>query len=744
MTNAAESKWPIILCGILLVLLSGCQSPTMKGTPFYTGEYASRSEKYTDRVNLWPALYYRDPALSVFWPFFELTDEHTALRPIFSVYNKESAKPVYNICWPIARFDTGKQSNRIFPVYWGQDTPKNKDYFYIAPLYWHTGNPFHGNGENILFPLWIWSVDKNERELHLFWPIYADKKSETERLWRIWPIYGYDLKRSGSEVSRFWVWPLGGSKKSPEVNEHFLFPVYYAGNKGLQSDIWTLLGGRSTGPISTRWAILPALSWGGTSGSDSKNRYLLGLAGKHQTPDEKESYILPLYARRQAQDSSYFFSLPYSTASAADGSEWKATLPFFYNRTDKTGNDLLITPFYSRKNDASNNALWRCFFPLLYLNETCDAHFMTPLGGRWRSGNNSGWLALPILSGGVKNPDSGKTIWAGGLAGQKYGLGKSSHYILPLYYTCPDEDRFISLPYARWKSDDRTCHNTFPLLLSGTSRKEETVKTTLAAGIASWEKQADRLDCSEVLPLYRWKRGDYFQTLLYGKSKTSSYFMTPLIGRYLDKNGGWIFPLWRRETTARREETELLLGLLWNHRQATNSSRSSLALNLAFNTSQSRHADRSDPSLTWETRDFNTFLLLWNNQKHLTGPGNVVVAEHSSSGVFPLWSQCTDMPRNGDKTTETASLLLRLYDYRQETPRTDKEKTYTRHRILWRIYHKESIGADTSTDIFPAITIDQKENGFRKYSFLWRLFRYEKDTGNGTSKLDVLFVPLKR
>jgi len=127
----------------------------MKGTPFYTGEYEDAKEGYTDRVNLWPALYYREPALSVFWPFFEQTDDHTALRPIYSIYNKKSDQPIYNALWPIARFDTDKQSNRIFPFYWGKNSFIGNEYFVAAPLYWHLNNPFDGNGVNALFPLWI-------------------------------------------------------------------------------------------------------------------------------------------------------------------------------------------------------------------------------------------------------------------------------------------------------------------------------------------------------------------------------------------------------------------------------------------------------------------------------------------------------------------------------------------------------------------------------------------------------------
>jgi len=741
MTQSAQLRQRLIFCGLLALLLSGCQSPTMKGTPFYTGEYDGPEEGYTDRVNLWPALYYRDPALSVLWPFFERTDDHTAVRPVFSIYNKKSDNPTYNVLWPIARFDTGKQSNRIFPAFWGKDSDISDEYFVIAPLYWHLDDPFAGDGVNALFPFWIWKTDSKGHRIDILWPLYANKKTDTERMWRVWPFYGYDAWNKGSDVSRFWAWPLGGSKKNARVQQHYLFPLYYAGNKGLQNDLWTLLGGQSTGPDGTRWAAFPALSWGEKTDSRTKNTYLMGLAGNTKTADKKASHIFPLYAKRDAKDSSYIFSLPYSAAKASDGSAWKASLPLFHSQTDADGANQLITPLYSRKNNSEGNNLWRCYFPLLYLDETYDNHFMTLLGGRWRTGNNSGWLATPILSGGTKTTDCEKTIWAAGLAGKKSTAEKTSHYALPIYYTCPQENRFISLPYLRWTNPDQTCYHAIPPLLSGTSTHGNTKKTMLAAGIAFWEKQGDQLNRSNILPLYCWKNEDYLYTLLYGKTKTSTYFATPLAGRYLNKKGGWVFPLWKHEATDKRKETNLLLGLANSYQTKTSSGNSLFPL---YSKSQSQRKTGPEKSLTRHRKNFNALILLWNSQSRLTDAEDTPLEENSTAGLFPLWLKHLKMPRDGGKTIETSSLLFRLYDIRRETPRKSAEKTYTRHRVLWRMYHKETLGADSSTDIFPAITIDKKENGFRKVSFLWRLFRYENDPDTETTKLDLCFIPIKR
>jgi hypothetical protein len=63
--------------------------------------------------------------------------------------------------------------------------------------------------------------------------------------------------------------------------------------------------------------------------------------------------------------------------------------------------------------------------------------------------------------------------------------------------------------------------------------------------------------------------------------------------------------------------------------------------------------------------------------------------------------------------------------------------------VLWRLWHSEKLNGNASVDVFPAFTYDRKTDGFKKISFLWRLFRYER-AASGEHKLDVLFVPLQR
>ena len=67
-----------------------------------------------------------------------------------------------------------------------------------------------------------------------------------------------------------------------------------------------------------------------------------------------------------------------------------------------------------------------------------------------------------------------------------------------------------------------------------------------------------------------------------------------------------------------------------------------------------------------------------------------------------------------------------------------------RARVLWRVMHYERDGDHKTLDMFPFITYDREpSSGFRKISFAWRLFRYERGR-DGSLKTDVLFIPVWR
>ena len=125
--------------------------------------------------------------------------------------------------------------------------------------------------------------------------------------------------------------------------------------------------------------------------------------------------------------------------------------------------------------------------------------------------------------------------------------------------------------------------------------------------------------------------------------------------------------------------------------------------------------------------------------------------EEHDTWAFPLWDgethRAVAYAREGgdllfDGAYETESVLWRLWDRRREFEAVSGHE-YERTRVLWRLYHDETLDGDRSIDIFPGITIDRRKDGYRKTSVLWRLFRYESDPEKGDS-LDVLFIPILR
>ena len=170
----------------LAALLTGCASTAMKGTPFYTGDYGVRRGPAEDRVNLWPLLYYREPALSVLWPIGEFTDEHFAIRPLMSVYGLDQSNRVYSVLWPLAQFDHQTHDNWIFPLFWGDH------YLTLFPLYWHSGHPMGiSGGSDVLFPLWSFERSRvGDYDLHVLWPFMNFKNMNGKNGWRVWPLAG--------------------------------------------------------------------------------------------------------------------------------------------------------------------------------------------------------------------------------------------------------------------------------------------------------------------------------------------------------------------------------------------------------------------------------------------------------------------------------------------------------------------------------------------------------------------------
>ncbi len=293
---------PIVLLAAAAYGHSPFDCSVMKSTPLYGGSERVYTGRIEDRVNLWPIAYYREPALSVAWPIFSLTDDHLAIRPIYSQYRQDGKNAGYdefNFVWPLCQFDTKHDQHRIFPLFWGD---RHVDFFPL--VWWRYGKSF------TLFPLAWWKKDQYCNVFPLWWSdnnhkLFLPFYYQDENSLAILPFYG---KTSHFDNFTEWYGPYGRHRdeKSPEKNydwclpfyyrdatsfetplfgwdcndrSSWAFPFYYKDHSGFVSLPW--VSGQDKG--SSWWIAPPLLSGGCSDKTGSFNAYLLGLAGQKTT-----------------------------------------------------------------------------------------------------------------------------------------------------------------------------------------------------------------------------------------------------------------------------------------------------------------------------------------------------------------------------------------------------------------------------------------------------------------------------
>jgi hypothetical protein len=266
-----------------VLLLSGCSSPEMKGTPFYSGEYELNvPDADMRRVNLWPLTYYREPALSVLWPVYERTEEHIAVRPFFSAYGSTNSYWEYNLLWPLCQADRRGQDYRIFPYYWGKAGQSQQSYHVLFPFVWH-----YENETSALFPLYIYDHEQTQdaptdRDFWLLWPLLRHHRFHKGTEWHVTLVGDYHDLETDERYTGY-PWPLLFSWRSRDT--HGLFTPFYAYEDSDKPD------------VRDGWDALPLLlSW--RSWKRDSRHVTAGLGLYHQTRrgDARSGWLLPFCA----------------------------------------------------------------------------------------------------------------------------------------------------------------------------------------------------------------------------------------------------------------------------------------------------------------------------------------------------------------------------------------------------------------------------------------------------------------
>ncbi len=518
------------------LVLSGCSTPELRGTPYYTTEMDTDAQAAKDRIPLWPIVYYKSPTLSVLWPFFEKSDEYLALRPIYSAYGLDKREKIYSFLWPLGQFDRGEKENRFFPMFWGEG------YVVGFPLYWHFGHPLSAEGGiDALIPLWFYSKSGRGYSMNILWPFINFKDAVDGHGGRVWPLAG-SYAKGANDYYRFVAWPIwhqwnSGTREKGEAllplyvrgnssqaswfysllysryraedrRWDLLFPAFYASQKGDRRLVVTLFGGLSQDTNGLGWVAVPLLS-GGHQTSNSRETWVVGpLAHFGQHTNSVSSHVFPFYYSSSNQLGRMFLSLPWSSRAASDGSNWQLIPPFML-RMAQGKDHQLYTPLYTSGSRRNGAETWQSVHPLWYRSEGPEGKTVATLAGGWQTRNDGrSWMIWPLLSG-QRRDVNGRDLWV--MAPffrwhrDKDGV---SHHLLPFYWWDGRDDRLISPAFARWgNAKNGTRKTVVPPLLTYYSATPKAKDLWTVAGLAhfSWGEEAGS---SHVLPFYYQDRSE--------------------------------------------------------------------------------------------------------------------------------------------------------------------------------------------------------------------------------------------
>jgi len=748
----------------------------MKSTPFYAGERTAYTGPVEDRVNLWPLGYYREPALSVLWPLFSLTDDHLAVRPFYSQYRQKGALADYdefNLLWPLCQFDTLHHRHRIFPAFWGDNGSfalfplvfRHRHSFTLFPLVWwgDCGDDHHYFN---LFPLW-WH---NQHRTALLPFYYRDKNTLN-----VIPFYCWS-KVDG--VTTEWYGPYGRASGNGRDSD-WCVPFYYRDAERFVS--LPYCRGRSDG--EEHWAAPLLLSWGKRSEEHSLDVFLLGLGGASSGfGDSFRQWALPFFYR---SDSMLMTPL-FGWDTSCHGS-W--VLPCYYNDDDR-----FLSAFYWRRWSTDAGGVRRLehgSFPFWYAT---DNRFVSLF---WIysqvAPDTYRWCLPPALSLGTDGPGLAERTFLLGLGGySRSANGDFADWIAPLYYRDEDglfltpllsyfdgqgdfftplggrmngatwmlplwwqDDRgFLTLLYGRFPHLHGAGHVIPPLMSFWDTDAHGLSSLRVLAGFGGLEYDSNgKFDRSWLFPLWHLdQRGLISLPLIHSDSHTA-FCLFAGVTHAARKYGGWFWPLAGGSFDRNMPAAEAMLNSPRLDSKVTVAWKGSVRDDGYTNRWNHVEGATSANDETWLLSGLSTGdrYISWSARGTESKPGTVVGTERWEYGNLLVYRRqgsrtvtfdATTREKTGERVTDESGAVCNLFwhsTFESDGDGLDRaEKS-----ILWRFWHYERKNGDVAVDSFPFFTYDSKRNGYSKTSLLWRLFRYERDPKSGTS-VDILFIPVWR
>jgi hypothetical protein len=667
----ATRKWVVSVSLALALfgaalLLGGCASSAMRGTPFYTGVTHHPPGAMERRLNLWPVAYYYDPFLSVVWPIFEKTDTHVLVRPLAGVAKLDCPQHQYNLLWPIGEFDVDDDDYRFFPFFWGdKGRGPCPGYFALFPLVWYMKDSF-----SVLFPvLWYFPNDDNFCVFPVFW-------YEKDDHFALFPLY-MNFK---DEKSTHVLWPLFHVRRDEEPSWH-------------------------VGPFAGDWKK-----------DDFRYSFLLfPLGHRYRKDDYALDMFLPFYAKESGRNRDTLVTPLYiSNDDREKGEKFRFIAPTWFDYQKPDGGMRTLFPLYFDRREGEEK-LW-----------------LTPLAGRYQRPGADTWIASPLLSAHTK-ADTYDELWAiAPLTRFRWGEGPNRSHVLPFCYYDGDKEQFFSLPYASMKNKDDSVTKIVPLLLSSKTKGKDFTRTWSPWPLVQneWGPEGRK---SFVFPLYAYNAPkDRFLSIPYSRWHTVygqiRAFFGPLYVHGNDRDENWGSLLWPLTRLRKSDDGWDGWFTLFIHNKSSGGHDTWLPWPLV------RSYEKPRKRGSW-------LFPLWSQETTRYLPPR----EETLNAVPPAEQSIKEIAyipaEDQEWTPETSNfrLLFWLYTYEQEH-RLDK----THARVLWHVVDYKREGPAKSLDVFPAVSYDSNaETGFKRFAFLWRFVRYQRDKDGG-KKLDLLFIPVMR
>ena len=572
---------------------------------------------------------------------------------------------------------------------------------------------------SVAWPLVSWGDD--HLALRPVWSRYRQYGSATYDEFNLFrPIGQFDTKHHDYRL-----FPLFWGSDSKGENPYFcLFPALWWNREfaGVFPFFWSRGGGgggfcafplfwsewtASGSCWNTVWPIYSYASFPKSdkhSPSDQSEFWAIGyLAGWNRRGGEWNDHrFLPFYM----WDRGDFYSLPYSR----------------YDSHRRTRNRLLCgLAGYDTETSGVYRASWT--FPLYYHNRPRET-LITPL----------------------------------------YGKSRDSEWLFPVYYH--DASRVDTLAFSYWNHAKEGSRGwlSVPLLSGATWKTNSKERAWLTlAGLAGGSTDGDGVcDSAWLFPLFGYGAGRSFWSLPYSRTErddsTNRIFAAGLAGLHTGgTEGGWLFPLYSKETDAGFNERFALLDA--GRLPETIKVWTEVTPHQVWNRKTGSFEEVAGPekrATSFYAFDRRTHLLLLDNDRSvcggiLHGETNYVIGASHEIGNRLLFRRevkrrvafdVTTRERVADREEGSHSLFWPIYqhDWKRDTLKGTSKQC---HNILWKLWDWEEENGDIALDVFPGFTYDTKTNGYVKTSLFWRLFRYENDPERG-KKVDFLFLPVWR